>query len=150
MHVHKYGTCTCIKQKQDTSNAIMPWPCMYVSKYLNLHSFTYVIPSFPDLSESEDFAGGNFQLTFDEQNDEVCTDITITNDDELEEDERFRVTLTLDGTTTTNVVLQPDTGEVTITNDDGTHVEKITRSHVNKKTSFASCVKVFRQFVAIS
>ena len=73
--------------------------------------------SLSDLLEMEDFSSGTFQLVFDGQNNERCADISITDDDILEEDERFRLTLTLDGAT--NVILQPDNGEVVITNDDG-------------------------------
>jgi len=70
-----------------------------------------------------DYVSTSVTLTFDESSTRVCGDISITPDDIYEDDETFSVTLTTgDG----DVTLEPDSGVVTITDEDGglsyTHV----------------------------
>ena len=63
-----------------------------------------------------DYVSTSVTLTFDESSTRACSDISITPDDILEDDETFSVTLTTgDG----DVTLEPDTSVVTITDDDG-------------------------------
>ena len=63
-----------------------------------------------------DYVSTSVTLTFDESSTRVCSDISITPDDIYEGDETFSVTLTTgDG----DVTLEPDSGVVTITDDDG-------------------------------
>ena len=63
-----------------------------------------------------DYVSTSVTLTFDESSTRACSDISITPDDIYEGDETFSVTLTTgDG----DVTLEPDSGVVTITDDDG-------------------------------
>ena len=55
-------------------------------------------------------------LTFDQSTSLQCVRVPITDDDDLEPDERFTVSLTTDDP---DVTLDPTNGEVIITNDDG-------------------------------
>ena len=55
-------------------------------------------------------------LTFNGTSTTTCTDISITPDDDYEGNETFSVSLT---TTDSNVTLNPDRSQVTITDDDG-------------------------------
>ena len=55
-------------------------------------------------------------LTFNGTSTTACTDISITPDDDYEGNEIFSVSLT---TTDSNVTLNPNRGQVTITDDDG-------------------------------
>ena len=55
-------------------------------------------------------------LTFDGSNTRECSEVPITDDNIYEDDETFSVTLT---TGDEDVTLEPDSGVVTITDDDG-------------------------------
>ena len=55
-------------------------------------------------------------LTFNEAVSRACAEVTIVDDDVFEEDETFDVTLT---TTDGDITLNPDSGTVTITDQDG-------------------------------
>ena len=63
-------------------------------------------------------------LTFDASNDRRCFDIPIDDDDNLENNEQFTVSLT---TEDTEVTLRPNRGEVIINNDDGNMAQYKTR-----------------------
>ena len=56
-------------------------------------------------------------LTFDEDTNVQCVDIPINDDDDIENDETFTVSLETDDPDTT---LNPRSGQVIIENDDGT------------------------------
>jgi len=75
------------------------------------------------LSGGEDYTSITTVLTFDGSNTRGCSDVPITDDNIYEDDETFSVTLTTeDG----DVTLEPDSGVVIITDEDGglsyTHV----------------------------
>ena len=63
-----------------------------------------------------DYVSTTVTLTFNGTSTTACTDISITPDDDYEGNEIFSVSLT---TTDSNVTLNPDRGQVTITDDDG-------------------------------
>ena len=68
------------------------------------------------LSGGEDYTSITMVLTFDGSNTRGCSDVPITDDVIYEDDETFSVTLTTgDG----DVTLEPDSGVVTITDEDG-------------------------------
>ena len=66
--------------------------------------------------DGEDYVSTTVTLTFNGTSTTACTDISITFDDVYEGNETFSVSLT---TTDNNVTLNPDGGQVTITDDDG-------------------------------
>ena len=59
-------------------------------------------------------------LTFSAIVNQVCRNVSTIEDDILEDDEQFRLTLT---TTDTSVNIDPPEARVTITNDDGVWVK---------------------------
>ena len=63
-----------------------------------------------------DYGAITVQLTFSATVSRACGIVTIVNDDEFEVDESFDVTLT---TTDGDVTLDPDSGTVTIIDEDG-------------------------------
>ena len=63
-----------------------------------------------------DYTSSTPTLTFDSSTSLQCVRIPITDDDNLEEDERFTVSLS---TNEPDVTLNPRNGEVIILNDDG-------------------------------
>ena len=68
------------------------------------------------VSGGEDYVSTTVTLTFNGTSTTTCTDIFITPDDDYEGNETFSVSLT---TTDSNVTLNPDRSQVTITDDDG-------------------------------
>ena len=76
-----------------------------------------------------DYTSSTETLTFDGSTSLQCVNIPIIEDVILEENERFTVSIT---TTDTDVILNPDNGEVIILNDDGQHSnlkQQNTKSH---------------------
>ena len=73
-------------------------------------------PISPGTGSNADYTSSSATLTFDGSNTIQCVRIPINDDEDLEPDERFTVSLT---TTEPDVILDPRNGEVTIINDDG-------------------------------
>ena len=65
-----------------------------------------------------DYGAVSTLLMFDSCETQQCTNITITNDEGLENTESFSITL-LTSTDTNNIILDPVFGEIEITDDDG-------------------------------
>ena len=76
---------------------------------------------FWTIAAPDDYIDLTMDLTFDSeiQNDTLCVDVPINDDNLCETDEIFDVTLT---TADPAVTLDPDTGTVTIIDDDGKSV----------------------------
>ena len=71
-----------------------------------------------------DFTASSVTLTFDPSSNLECIDIPVTNDDDIENDERFLVGLMTDDP---DVTLDPRDGDVLIVDDDGINVVHITK-----------------------
>ena len=70
-----------------------------------------------DASSPEDYANTTILLSFDENNERDCANISITNDMTLESVEVFEVILS--ASIDSRVILSPQKAEVSITDDDG-------------------------------
>ena len=68
------------------------------------------------IGPESDYDSTSVALTFDEAISRQCVDIPIIDDDDIEIDERFTVSLE---TNDPNTTLDPRTGVVIIENDDG-------------------------------
>ena len=68
------------------------------------------------ISEPLDYGRISVQLTFNATVSRACADVTIVDDDEFEVEESFNVTLT---TTDGDVTLEPKSGIILITDEDG-------------------------------
>ena len=65
-------------------------------------------------------------LTFDRSNSRQCVDVRINDDNDLEEDETFQVSLTTDDA---DVELMPNNGNVLIVDDDGENTGSMRRNY---------------------
>ena len=72
-------------------------------------------------SAPDDYTSVSQDLTFQPGSDRQCVEVAIVNDDELENEEQFTVTIT---TEEDRVTLEPDSTTVTITDDDGEGFDK--------------------------
>ena len=72
-------------------------------------------------SAPDDYTAVSQVLTFQPGSDRQCVEVAIVNDDELENEEQFTVTITTDED---RVTLEPDSTTVTITDDDGEGLKK--------------------------
>ena len=69
-----------------------------------------------NLSAPDDYTSVSQDLTFQPGSERQCVDVPIVNDDDLENEEQFSMTIT---TEEDRVTLEPDSTTVTITDDDG-------------------------------
>ena len=70
-------------------------------------------------SVPSDYSSVSQDLTFSQSSSRECVNVSIVNDDELENEEEFRMTLT---TGEDRVNLDPNTTTVRITDDDGEEI----------------------------
>ena len=72
------------------------------------------------LTDGNDYTGvGNFLLTFDSVNTDIDVPVTIVDDTVFELAESFSATLAFPGDPIDGVVLDPDSAQTTIFDDDG-------------------------------
>ena len=77
-----------------------------------------------DPSDYDEFTSSNNPLvsfTSDPSTQRQCFDVNITDDEALEDTERFSLTLTLADGSNVPVLVNPDVSEVEIVDDDGKH-----------------------------
>ena len=80
--------------------------------------------SASDPSDYVEFTSSNNPLvsfTSDPSTHRQCFDVNITDDEALEDTERFSLTLTLADGSNVPVLVNPDVSEVEIVDDDGKH-----------------------------
>ena len=83
-----------------------------------------------DPSDYDEFTSSNNPLvsfTSDPSTHRQCFAVNITDDEALEDTERFSLTLTLADGSNVPVLVSPDVSEVEITDDDGTHCLRIVK-----------------------
>ena len=89
------------------------YPSCFLRKY---HKMLQTEPIPPGTGSNADYTSSSVTLTFDASNTLECVRIPINDDDDLEPNEMFTVSLT---TTEPDVTLNPRNGEVIILNRDG-------------------------------
>ena len=89
------------------------YPSCFTRKY---HKMLQTEPIPPGTGSNADYTSSSVTLTFDASNTLECVRIPINDDDDLEPNEMFTVSLT---TTEPDVILDPRNGEVIILNRDG-------------------------------
>ena len=102
---------------------------LYLTRIFDIITYSLILFTAPD-----DYVSTSSDLTFSQSSSRECVNVSIVNDDELENEEEFRLTLT---TGEDKVNLIPDSTTVRITDDDGEATNQFVRClHIQKFTFF--------------